>query len=81
MARAIWKGSIAFGLVNIPVGLSTAKGRPDIQLHMVDSKNHARIRHERVNADSRQEVPQDAAATDISITSQTSPTRCLSRHS
>jgi Ku protein, prokaryotic len=59
MARSIWKGSIAFGLVNIPVGLSTAESRPDIQLHMVDSKNHARIRYERVNADSGEEVPWD----------------------
>ena len=59
MARSIWKGSIAFGLVNIPVGLTSAESRPDIQLHMVDSKNHARIRYERVNADSGEEVPWD----------------------
>lgn len=59
MARSIWKGSIAFGLVNIPVGLTGAESRPDVQLHMVDSKNHARIRYERVNADSGEEVPWD----------------------
>ncbi len=59
MARSIWKGSIAFGLVNIPVGLTGAESRPDIQLHMVDSKNHARIRYERVNADTGDEVPWD----------------------
>lgn len=59
MARSIWKGSIAFGLVNIPVALVSAERRPDIQLHMVDSKNHARIRYERVNADSGEEVPWD----------------------
>lgn len=59
MARSIWKGSIAFGLVNIPVSLTGAEERPDIQLHMVDSKNHARIRYERVNADSGEEVPWD----------------------
>ncbi|MEX1048379.1 MAG: Ku protein [Akkermansiaceae bacterium] len=59
MARAIWKGSIAFGLVNIPVGLVGAETRPDIQLHMVDSQNHARIRYERVNADTGEEVPWD----------------------
>jgi DNA end-binding protein Ku len=59
MARAIWKGSIAFGLVNIPVGLTAAETRPDIQLHMVDSMNHARIRYERVNADTGEEVPWD----------------------
>lgn len=59
MARSIWKGSIAFGLVNIPVSLTGAEARPDIQLHMVDSKNHARIRYERVNADTGDEVPWD----------------------
>jgi len=31
--RSIWKGAIAFGLVNIPVGLTSAESRPDIQLH------------------------------------------------
>jgi DNA end-binding protein Ku len=59
MARSIWKGAIAFGLVNIPVGLTSAESRPDIQLHMVDSQNHARIRYERVNADTGEEVPWD----------------------
>lgn len=59
MARAIWKGSIAFGLVNIPVSVVSAESRPDIQLHMVDSRNHARIRYERVNADTGEEVPWD----------------------
>lgn len=59
MARAIWKGSIAFGLVNIPVALTSAESRPDIQLHMVDSSNHARVRYERVNADTGEEVPWD----------------------
>lgn len=59
MARSIWKGAIAFGLVNIPVSLTSAESRPDIQLHMVDSGNHARIRYERVNADTGEEVPWD----------------------
>lgn len=59
MARSAWKGAIAFGLVNIPVGLTSAESRPDIQLHMVDSENHARIRYERVNADTGDEVPWD----------------------
>lgn len=59
MARSIWKGSIAFGLVNIPVAPTSAESRTDIQLHMVDSQNHARIRYERVNADTGEEVPWD----------------------
>ena len=59
MPRSIWSGSIAFGLVNIPVSLTSAESRPDVQLHMVDSKNHARIRYERVNSESGEEVPWD----------------------
>ena len=59
MARSIWKGAIAFGLVNIPVSLTSAESKPDIQFHMVDSKNHARIRYERVNSDTGEEVPWD----------------------
>jgi DNA end-binding protein Ku len=59
MPRSIWSGSIAFGLVNIPVSLTNAESRPDVQLHMVDSKNHARIRYERVNSESGEEVPWD----------------------
>jgi len=51
MARSLWNGAIAFGLVNIPVSLASAEERADIELHLVDSKNHARIRNERVNAE------------------------------
>jgi DNA end-binding protein Ku len=58
-SRSIWKGAIAFGLVNIPVSLTSAESKPDIQFHMVDSKNHARIRYERVNSDTGEEVPWD----------------------
>lgn len=60
MARAIWKGSISFGLVNIPVTLFPGERRPDISLHMLDSRNHARVRYERVNAETGEEVPWDA---------------------
>ena len=57
--RAIWKGHISFGLVNIPVGLFAAEERTDLQLHMIDSRNHARVRYERVNAETGEEVPWD----------------------
>lgn len=60
MPRAIWKGNIAFGLVNIPVSLYSGESRPDIQLHLVDSRNHARVRYERVNAETGEEVPWDS---------------------
>lgn len=54
--RAIWSGSIGFGLVNIPVNLYSAvhDSRPD--LDMLDKKDHANIRFKRVNAATGKEV-------------------------
>jgi len=57
MARPVWKGHITFGLVNVPVQLFSAQQRTDLQLHMLDSRNHARVRYERVNAETGDEVP------------------------
>lgn len=57
--RPIWKGSITFGLVNVPVTLYPAEQRSELRLHMVDSRNHSRVRYERVNADTGEEVPWD----------------------
>lgn len=59
MARAIWKGSISFGLVNIPVGLYTAESRDEISFHMLDKSNMARVRYKRVNEETNKEVPWD----------------------
>lgn len=58
--RPIWKGHISFGLVNVPVTLYPAEQRTDLSFHMLDSRNHARVRYERVNADTGEEVPWDA---------------------
>ena len=57
--RAIWKGHISFGLVNVPVSLYPAETRTDLQFHMVDSRDFARVRYERVNAETGEEVPWD----------------------
>lgn len=59
MARAVWNGHISFGLIQIPVELHSAEKRTDIQFHMVDSRDRARVRYERVNADTGEEVPWD----------------------
>lgn len=45
--RAIWKGSIAFGLVNIPVKLYSATEDHDLELHQVHDKDGGRIRYQR----------------------------------
>lgn len=59
MARPIWKGHVSFGLVNIPVVLYSAERRADLQFRMLDSRNKARVRYERVNEVTGEEVPWD----------------------
>ncbi len=57
MARALWKGSISFGLVSIPVGLVTVTESQGLDLDMIDERDHARIKYKRVNAKTGKEVP------------------------
>ncbi|MET3922521.1 Ku protein [Arthrobacter sp. UYEF20] len=45
--RAIWKGAIAFGLVNVPVKAYTATEDHDISLHQVHNADGGRIRYQR----------------------------------
>jgi DNA end-binding protein Ku len=59
MARPIWKGHISFGLVNVPVVLYSAERRADLSFRMIDSRNAARVRYERVNEETGEEVPWD----------------------
>jgi DNA end-binding protein Ku len=54
--RPIWTGSIGFGLVNIPVKLYSATQSSDLDLDMLDKKDHANIKFKRVNADTGKEV-------------------------
>ncbi|MFC9994136.1 Ku protein [Nocardia sp. NPDC127526] len=46
--RSIWKGSIAFGLVNVPVKVYTATEDHDIKFHQVHAADGGRIRYERI---------------------------------
>ncbi|MGZ3836870.1 MAG: Ku protein, partial [Mucilaginibacter sp.] len=41
--RSIWKGSIGFGLVSIPIKLYSAVQSSSLELDMLDSRDHARI--------------------------------------
>jgi non-homologous end joining protein Ku len=47
--RSIWKGSITFGLITIPIKLYTAVGREQekIDLHLLHEKDGTRIHYER----------------------------------
>jgi len=48
MARALWKGSIAFGLVNIPIELYTAVRDHRPKFRMLHAKDKSPVRFERV---------------------------------
>jgi DNA end-binding protein Ku len=46
--RSIWKGSIAFGLVNVPVKVYSATQDHDLKFHQVHEKDNGRIRYKRI---------------------------------
>ena len=46
--RSIWKGSLAFGLVNVPVKVYSATEDHDVKFHQVHAKDNGRIRYRRV---------------------------------
>src|SRR3982074_196455 len=56
--RAIWKGSIAFGLVHILVNLYPAtESESTISANLLHKKDHSRIRYQRVSEATGKEVP------------------------
>jgi DNA end-binding protein Ku len=59
MPRAIWKGSITFGLVNVPVALYPAENKTDLHFNLLDNRNKAHVRYERVNEITGEKVPKD----------------------
>lgn len=59
MPRAIWSGSISFGLVNIPVKLYSAVSRKSVHFNQLDSRTGARVKQKRVDAETGEEVPWD----------------------
>jgi DNA end-binding protein Ku len=56
MARAIWSGSISFGLVNIPVKLYVAVREQRVQFHMLHDQDKARLRRKLVSSTTGKEV-------------------------
>jgi DNA end-binding protein Ku len=48
MAKAIWSGSLSFGLVNIPVRLYNATAPKDVRFHQFERGTNRRIRYRRV---------------------------------
>jgi DNA end-binding protein Ku len=56
MPRAIWSGSISFGLVNVPVKLYSAVHHQDLAFHQFQEGTNARIRNKRVSEKTGKEV-------------------------
>lgn len=57
MSRPIWRGHITFGLVNIPVVVHSGDKQIDLHFRLLDSRNQARVRYERINEETGEEVP------------------------
>jgi DNA end-binding protein Ku len=57
MARPVWSGTLAFGLLHIPVALMAGERRVDLSFRMLDARDNTPIRYERVNAETGEEVP------------------------
>jgi DNA end-binding protein Ku len=59
MARAIWKGSISFGLVNIPIGLYPATRKEDLRFRLLRKTDLSPVNYRRVAEKDGKEVPWD----------------------
>ena len=57
MAGSIWKGSISFGLLNIPVALQKADEGHDLSFSMLDEKDLSPIKYRKVSGKTGKEVP------------------------
>lgn len=49
MPHAIWKGSISFGLVNIPIALTTAENHKEIHFHLYAKKDKSDVGYQYYN--------------------------------
>lgn len=54
--RALWTGSLAFGLLQIPVSLHTATATDELRFHQLDERTHDPIGYQRVNKATGEEI-------------------------
>ncbi len=57
--RAIWKGSISFGLVNIPIALYPATRKEELKFRLLRASDHSPVNYKRVAAADGKEVHWD----------------------
>lgn len=56
MAHAIWKGSLSFGLVNIPVGLYSAESPDELSFSLLDRRDFSHIGYKKINKETGETV-------------------------
>jgi DNA end-binding protein Ku len=57
--NAIWKGSISFGLVNIPIALYSATKTEELKFRLLRKSDHSPVNYKRVAEADGKEVPWD----------------------
>ena len=67
MARAIWSGSLSFGLVNVPVGLYPATQDKTIHFNQFEEGTSDRIRYKKVNERTGREVAQSKIVKGVNV--------------
>src|ERR671919_884389 len=68
MARAIWSGSISFGLLNVPVKLYSAVSKQTVSFRELREGDGSRIKHKRVAEEDGKEVPYEKIVKGYEIT-------------
>ncbi|MEO8693940.1 MAG: Ku protein [Acidimicrobiales bacterium] len=59
MARAVWSGTISFGLVSVGVKAYTAVRDHEVRFHQIDKKSGARVRYEKVSEKTHRKLDGD----------------------
>ena len=67
MARSIWSGTIAFGLISIPVKLFTAVRHKGVSFNQLDERNMGRIRYQKVSEADGEVVPAEHIVKGVEI--------------
>ncbi len=62
MARSLWKGSISFGLVNVPVALFSGVKDTDVHFRQLHASDHTPVETRRFCAEEDEEVPYEEIA-------------------
>src|SRR3990170_7295595 len=68
MARAIWSGSISFGLLNVPVKLYSATSKQTVRFKELREGDGSRVKHKRVAEEDGKEVPYEKIVKGYEIT-------------